>query len=78
MAYAGLLDRLVIAHAGIGFPHPDDPVQDVLPVVTLIQRQVMLFQPSGNRRNRYRIQTLPQHWQHTDASGRKAHTSSLG
>jgi len=43
-AHTGLVNKLIVADAGIGVPHLHNAVEDILPVVSLVKGQVKFFE----------------------------------
>ena len=67
-----LINKLIVADAGIIPLRRYDPMQNVFSVITLIQRDIVLFESGGRSGERHRVLSFSEHRQHTDALGRKA------
>lgn len=76
MFHPWFINKLIIANAGIGLPHPNDTMQHILSVFPLIERQIIFLQLLRQRGQHNAIDPLSQHGQHAGTMGFKSHRSS--
>ena len=57
--HTSLIEKLVVSNTGVGFTGFYHTVQDVLPVVPLIQQNIVLLRTFRNGRKSNRVHSLP-------------------
>ena len=72
-----LIHILIVTDAGIGIPYRHNPVQHILTVIPLVQRQIILFQFFRQRRKHYAVNILTEHRQHAGTLRLELHRFSL-
>lgn len=68
--------KLIVTNAGVGIIHRNDPMQNILSIRPLVERQIKLPQLPGCGRKHHAVHSLPEHGQHADPPGRKPNVLS--